>query len=382
MTHDLRLVARYGRVLLGGIPPPMILNLLITSVCDLRCAHCFFTDALADRSRKTRQMTTAQIIRISETLGGHLPILIVAGGEPFTRKDLPDVVRAFYENNQLDAVYLMSNGGLPQRILPDVARMLTDCPRLNVTVALGIDGLKDDHDRIRGKAGSWDRAIATARALQAVQRGTPRLNVQTCTCLMKSNQDRIVDWYDFLRSDLKPDKININYIRPPAADPAELDIDLARYELIAAAIERDSRRAVLANRYRDRDGVFKAAVDIYMHGLIARTTLEQKAHLRCFAGTTGVVIYDEGTLSSCEMLEPVGNLRDVDWDFQALWRSPALTVRRRAIRQGCFCTHESNCYYPSLPFNLRHLLQIKKLERQLTNAGRPAAHADPPAHTE
>ena len=34
-------------------------------------------------------MKTHEIERISETLGGNLGVLILAGGEPFTRKDLP-----------------------------------------------------------------------------------------------------------------------------------------------------------------------------------------------------------------------------------------------------------------------------------------------------
>ena len=55
----------------------------------------------------------------------------------------------------------MSNGGI-QRIIPDVSRILEECPGLNVTVALGVDGLKEEHEKIRGKIGSWDKAIDTA----------------------------------------------------------------------------------------------------------------------------------------------------------------------------------------------------------------------------
>jgi hypothetical protein len=78
--------------------------------------------------------------------------------------------KAFYTNNKLDAIVLMSNGQIQQRILPDVARILEECPKLNVTVALGIDGLKEDHESIRQKPGSWDTAIDTARKLQASRR--------------------------------------------------------------------------------------------------------------------------------------------------------------------------------------------------------------------
>ena len=101
---------------------------------------------------------------------------------------------------------------------------MDECPNLNVTVALGIDGMKDAHEKIRRKEGSWDKAIHTARTLQQMKREQyPQLDIQTCTCVMHSNEDTIFDWYDFLKHDLKPDKVNINYIRPPSADPNELE---------------------------------------------------------------------------------------------------------------------------------------------------------------
>ena len=132
---------------------------------------------------------------------------------------------------------------------------------------------------------------------------------------------------------------------------------------------------MIKNHYSGDSGYFKAAVDIYMHGLIAKTEEKQEAQLRCHAGTTGGVIYDEGTVSSCENLSPVGNLRDYDWDFWALWNSPEIAARRKEIKQGCFCTHESNCYYPSLAFNPKHLIQIKKLEWEMKRTARAAVES-------
>ena len=370
MDYSFELLKHYARVLTGKVTSPVVLNMLVTSVCDMRCVHCFFTDELDDKARKKLQMTTRNFEQVSETLNGTLPVLILAGGEPFTRKDLPEIVRAFYENNKLESVYLMSNGGIQQRIMPDVQRILDECPNLNVTVALGIDGLKEDHENIRQKAGSWDKAIDTARQLQAIKKEIPRLDIQTCTCFMNSNQDRIFEWYDFLRYELKPDKINFNYIRPPAAKPEELNIDLSRYQKLSRLIDDDSRRGVISNHYAGKGGFFKAAIDIHMHEVIAKTEIEKKAQLQCHAGNTGGVIYDEGTVSSCENLDPVANLRDFDWNFWKLWNSPEMDARRKHARSGCHCTHESNCYYPSLAFNPKHLIQIKKIERDLKKAAK------------
>lgn len=362
------LLKRYAKLAIGQPFAPVLLNILVTSVCDMRCTHCFFTDELDDRPRKKLQMKTHEIEKISQTLGGNLGVLILAGGEPFTRKDIPEICKSFYTNNKLESVYVMSNGQIQKRILPDVTRLLQECPNLNVTVALGIDGLKSEHEKIRQKPGSWDIAIDTARKLQEIKKEYPKLDIQTCTCFMHSNQDTIFDWYDFLKYDLKPDKVNFNYIRPPSADPIELDIDHSRYAKLAQMIDDDSRHAAIKNNYGGSSGYFKAAIDIYMHGLIAKTQEEQKAQLKCYAGTAGAVIYDEGTLSSCENLEAVGNLRDFDWDFGKAWLAPEMKARRKKVADGCFCTHESNCYYPSLAFNPGHLIQIKKLEREMRKA--------------
>jgi MoaA/NifB/PqqE/SkfB family radical SAM enzyme len=364
------LLKRYAKLAIGQPFSPILLNILVTSVCDMRCTHCFFTEELDDRPRKKLQMKTHEIAKISETLGGNLGVLILAGGEPFTRKDLPEIAQAFYKNNRLESIYIMSNGQIQKRIFPDITRILEECPELNVTVALGIDGLKTPHEKIRQKPGSWDIAIDTARQLQLIKKEFPKLDVQTCTCFMNSNQDTIFEWYDFLKYDLRPDKVNFNYIRPPSADPVELDIDHSRYKKLASMIDDDSRHAAIKNNYGGNAGFFKAAIDIYMHDLIAKTQETQRAQMKCYAGTAGGVIYDEGTVSSCENLAPIGNLRDFNWDFQKLWLSPAMKERRKKALDGCFCTHESNSYYPSLPFNPGHLIQIKKLEKEMKKARR------------
>jgi MoaA/NifB/PqqE/SkfB family radical SAM enzyme len=187
---------------------------------------------------------------------------------------------------------------------------------------------------------------------------------------MASNQDTIFDWYDFLKHDLKPDKVNINYIRPPSADPKELEFDHQMYARLSQMILDDTKNAVIKNNYGGEAGFFKAAIDLYMHDLIAKTKETGESQMTCYAGTAGAVIFDEGTISSCENLEAIGNLRDFDWNFQSVWNSPQMKERRKKAASGCFCTHESNSYYPSLPFNPKHLIQIKKLERQMKKASR------------
>ena len=62
--HNKEILKRYARMATGRPFAPILLNILITSVCDMRCVHCFFTDELDDKARKKLQMTTREIERL------------------------------------------------------------------------------------------------------------------------------------------------------------------------------------------------------------------------------------------------------------------------------------------------------------------------------
>ena len=110
-----------------------------------------------------------------------------------------------------------------------------------------------------------------------------------------------------------------------------------------------------------------------MHDIITKTKEENKAQLKSYAGSAGAVIYNKSVLSSCENKPDVLNLRDYDWNFQAAWNTDLMKARRKEAGAGCFCTHESNCYYPSLPFNPGHLIKIKRLEKDMKKAAKQLA---------
>jgi hypothetical protein len=58
---------------------------------------------------------------------------------------------------------------------------------------------------------------------------------------MNSNQDRIFDWYEFLKHDLKPDKVNIN-LHSSAIGAAEgTDHRQEPYDKLSQMISEDSR---------------------------------------------------------------------------------------------------------------------------------------------
>jgi len=117
--------------------------------CNFRCRFCnYWRDPLG----RAAEASVDDFARGARKLASFGSMLVsVAGGEPFVRRDLPDVVRAIGEYH---LVFVTTNGWF---VSPQVAR---DIMRAGVWgVSVSIDYASSDrHDTRRGKTGAWERA--------------------------------------------------------------------------------------------------------------------------------------------------------------------------------------------------------------------------------
>jgi MoaA/NifB/PqqE/SkfB family radical SAM enzyme len=71
----------------------------------------------------------------------------------------------------------------------------------------------------------------------------------------------------------------------------------------------------------------------------------------CLAGSVVGVIEPNGDVRLCELLDPIGNIRDFSWDFNRIWNCEKAREQRRYIATlDCSCTHCVNLGQ-SLPFS-------------------------------
>lgn len=342
---------------------PPILNFLVTDRCTLECRHCFVRPSRSGRA----ELSLAEIEEISKHLGP-LVYLVLAGGEPFLREDLVGIVEAFTRNNGVRNVIILTDGQLAERIPAMTERILRVCPDLYLTIGVSLDGMERTHDRIRGRAGAFSRAVETCRGLAVLRNSSPWLDLQTCSVLMSENQERFDDLLDFIRDEIVPDKVTVNLIRRQPRDGTLLNVSIDRYEAITNRIREETFRGRFKNKYfHDRAG-FVTLVDLYMHGLIARTCRAEKAQLSCRAGKISAVLTQDGDLAPCELLPAWGNLRQTGYRAGPIWFSPSSDKRRRRIHAGCSCTHESDCFLPSIPFSPRHYPGLAKVAYQWKKA--------------
>jgi MoaA/NifB/PqqE/SkfB family radical SAM enzyme len=150
--RTVELTKRYGYLLLYylnslvGKRRPLLGGIKLTHSCNLSCMHCPFC------KRQAPSLSFPQVISSLATLyDWGVRIVIVEGGEPFLWQDGEyDVRDVVAEAKKLFfSVGVTTNGTFPIEIDSD-------------TVWISIDGLKETHDRIRGK--SFDRIMANLDA--------------------------------------------------------------------------------------------------------------------------------------------------------------------------------------------------------------------------
>jgi len=131
---------------------PIYVQFYVTARCNLTCQQCNIIYANSD----VRECTLYEIERIAENLSKlGVVIVLLTGGEPFLRKDLPEIVRAFVRNGI--HVRMQTNGFASEEAL---CRCVEYGAR---DISISLDSLVPVlQDSINGGFNdSWKRAIKT-----------------------------------------------------------------------------------------------------------------------------------------------------------------------------------------------------------------------------
>ena len=131
---------------------PAYVQFYLTARCDLACEQCNIIYADAD----AQEMTLEQIRQTAYNLSKiGVCIVLFIGGEPFIRKDLPEIVKAFTDVNI--HVRLQTNG----LASPEALRRCVEAGAHDISISLDtLDGNLQDSIN-SGSGRSWDRAIET-----------------------------------------------------------------------------------------------------------------------------------------------------------------------------------------------------------------------------
>jgi SynChlorMet cassette radical SAM/SPASM protein ScmE len=137
---------------------PRSVDVDITAKCNLRCKYCYHFD---NQEISYNDLPTEEWLQFFDELGRCAVMNIcLAGGEPFIRDDLTELLDGIVHNRMRFSI--LSNGSL---ISDEIAAFIKNTRRCDY-VQISIDGsIPEIHDSCRGE-GSFVRAIQGIKRLQ------------------------------------------------------------------------------------------------------------------------------------------------------------------------------------------------------------------------
>ncbi|MDY7041152.1 MAG: radical SAM protein [Chloroflexota bacterium] len=330
-----------------GVPRLLPLNLTVsvTYRCNSRCRTCNVWRKQAD------ELTVEEWDQVFASLGRTPYWLTISGGEPLLRRDVVKICCSAYRRCRPSIINIPTNGLSPNLIAERVEEIAHSCPKSQIIVNVSLDGWGEQHDAIRNVPGNFRRTMETYRRLRTM--ALPNLTVGIHTVISRYNVADIPTIYRQL-STLAPD----SYITEIAEERVELDTVGAG--ITPSLDEYSAAVDFLLSRLRAQtctgiSQVTQAFREQY-YGLVKRILAEQRQVIPCYAGWASAQISPDGNVwTCCIKAQPLGNLRDVDYNFGRIWFSAQAEAARASIAGGeCFCPLANAaytnmlCHYPSL----------------------------------
>ncbi len=324
---------------------PRILTFFVTDRCNAKCAFCCLFE---ERDASSHHELRPEEVERMATHMDPLELLMLTGGEPTLRTDLVDLARPLAA--RCKQVALLTNGAFPERTVDVSEGLLGVHDRLRLTVNVSIDAWGAEHDRIRRLPGLFASLRETLDALRDVSaRHKGRVGRSVAIVYSEQTASSVGGTLDRVIEELAPDAISVTLERGDEPRPTTPVTDLDGYLEVA---KRAAKYSVAAHLGRTRVPIVGPAVLARAGAVLAaakpralvRAVRRDTPFGPCEAGRVIGVLRPDGAVTACELLPgALGNVRDADYDFRAVWSSMQAGDVRRHIRETkCRCTHE--CY--------------------------------------
>lgn len=313
---------------------PTRLVMDLTRRCNLRCTMCRTWE-----TEPQHELAAAEVRSILAQMP-RLNWLDLTGGELFLRSDAIELLEAVCEVPSLGVLHFPTNGWFTARVVEAAKLVRARRPDVDLLITVSIDGPPALHDRIRGRAGCFERAVETFLRLRSLE------SVQTYlgTTITPDNADAIDD----LEAELEK--------RVPGFSATEWHwnwMQISQHFFGNAKLEKGPRpaRGDLVRRHIRRRMRPKNLVDAMELAFLVNLEFYQRGEptgVVCQALRSTAFVSPEGDLYPCHVYDrPLGNLREQP--LAELWNSPAVRSARRDIEKlacgGCFTPCEA---YPAL----------------------------------
>ena len=313
------------------VTPPNQVILFITSLCNFACETCFYSEKLNDTKN---DLTFDELIKISSNFN-EIRLLLLTGGEPYLRKNFFEIIKMFYDNNKVRKLHLPTNGYTTKKIINDTKRMLQELPELQINIGISLDALYEKHDFISKRVGAFKKAIETQDLLIKLEKKHHNLSTKFYTVLSNDNFEGTNKLFEYIVNKFGFEKIGFSPLRGDPANPSlqsptvdEWDQLFQMYKKYEKFNPLDIKQFLLN---RKMNNIYKINRKALSGNGFIKDNEKNFGDIECSAGNNICVIDADGEVRVCELKEPVGNLRDYNYDIRK--------ILNKKQKHNCTCTH-------------------------------------------
>lgn len=337
--------AAFGsRLGLWMAPLPINITFSITRRCQSRCGTC-----LIWKAGELPEMDLEAIEKAFRSIGWTY-FFNVSGGEPYLRKDLPEIVRLACRHLHPAVIHIPTNALMPERIEQATREMLeiieAESPGTVLTVKPSFDGIGARHDEIRGVPGNFDKLLDTLGRLEALRSGHPALHVGVGTVVSRFNAGELDGVIEYARG-LGVDTY-INEIAEEREEFFNLGSGITPDPSTYGSIMDGFRRATIGRMSGMRLlGRITSGLRLVYYDLVVRILEQRRQVIPCYAGILNVHINADGAVWPCAIRAYAAEMGRLgpEGGFMEAWHSEEAGRIRRSIRRGeCWCPLANQAY--------------------------------------
>ncbi|QDT39362.1 radical SAM protein [Stratiformator vulcanicus] len=318
---------------------PRFLTYTVTFGCNARCIMC---DSW--KMPTEGDLTVDEVSRIFDDLPT-MDAVRLTGGEPFVRKDFPELYRLAEEKLKPLLIHITTNGFLTDRIVKFCEQRPKKIP---LEVLISLDGVGEKHNHIRGSNIAYKAALKTLTILAGRRK---ELNIKLAVNQTIVDADGI-EQYRQLREVLRP--LGVRHQMVMAYDVSatyniEKNVDVAPTQFgefsTFGEFTDDNVRELIGEVEKDMKSlpfVERLAKKYYLRGIKNRLLGEGGVpNPKCVALNAHLRLFPNGDIPTCQFNSKVaGNLKEQS--FKEIWESARFRQQRDWVRAcpGCWAECE------------------------------------------
>jgi MoaA/NifB/PqqE/SkfB family radical SAM enzyme len=352
---------------------PTVLHVNVNLRCNTRCAMCNIWELKSPHALSPEQFDTI----FADPVYAKVEYIILAGGEPTLRHDLPEIIEVMHAHMpRLKKLLIPSNvinRASVQEQYPRIARYCAK-HRIRLTLGVSLDGIGETHEKIRGVKGGYAKVMESIEFMKGLQKEVP-FNMSIDPTIFSMNIHELQQLKELAERLKMPITFQIASIAEDYYHNADV-VDV----LSVKASDRNRlaeflKRQVAESSLLDSLAYYYAEVVEHLEGAPTRG-------VPCPFADQGLLLNPDGSLQYCHNSHPIGNVLEKS-STELYYGQENLAYRQNVVTNNCPSCRMSCLFFvslrkevfPFLSFILKRMVGVHRLHWRKRRWARPAATA-------